>query len=54
MTRKDFKLIAESLFLSVCAEDDVQTVCRRMADALAITNPRFDRARFLQACGISQ
>lgn len=26
--------------------------CRRFADACARTNPRFDRARFLRACGL--
>lgn len=28
------------------------TVCRRFADACAKTNPRFDRDRFLRACGV--
>lgn len=27
-------------------------ICRRFADACARTNPRFDRARFLRACGV--
>lgn len=27
-------------------------IARAFADALATTNPRFDRARFLRACGV--
>lgn len=34
------------------AYDQWNTLALNMADALATTNPRFDRARFLQACGI--
>ena len=59
MTRKDFKLIArviaanenksltdlESATLTMLAED--------MAQALGDENARFDRARFLTACGLS-
>ena len=37
MTRKDYVLIAEAL---------------RIAAALADDNPRFDVARFLEACGL--
>ena len=28
------------------------TVCEHFADGLAETNPKFDRARFLKACGL--
>lgn len=28
------------------------TIARRFADELAGTNPRFDRSRFLRACGV--
>lgn len=27
-------------------------ICRRMAAALASTNPKFDNTRFLRACGV--
>jgi hypothetical protein len=30
-----------------------RTVCCRFADVLAADNPRFDRARFLAACGVN-
>jgi hypothetical protein len=63
MTRKDFRLIAETIRLlpsfDTYQEDgklyptDVvnhSTVCRRFAEALATTNPRFDADRFINAC----
>ena len=54
MTKKDFELIARILASPYCAEDQiaVRAVAYRFADALATTNPRFDRARFLAACGV--
>lgn len=51
MTRKDFKLIAETiarfrkvsgLWADECAE--------WFAESLSQTNPRFDKAKFLKAC----
>jgi hypothetical protein len=54
MTRKHFVLITSVFREAYTAEDQlgVRAVAYRMADALARTNPRFDRARFLKACGI--
>lgn len=65
MTRKDYVLIAEVLKGSRPAPyTDLEnltsrnmwsiwrTTSRNMADALASDNPRFDRARFLEACGV--
>lgn len=58
MTRKDYVLLAAALHrtkpevncdLTAQWEIDV----RAIATALANTNPRFDRARFLEACGVS-
>lgn len=48
MTRKDFELIASTIrgfepFVRLHIADEFAT-------ALASTNPRFDRARFLAAC----
>lgn len=63
MTKKDFELIAgavkrqrdsyaphwdANLFRAM---DDI---ARTFAAELARTNPRFDRARFLAACGVTQ
>lgn len=62
MTRRDFQLLAATvqkvragyapnwdpnLFRAL---DDTS---RALADSLARTNPRFDRRRFLEACGVS-
>ena len=55
MTRKDFNLIAEVLN-NFTAEDGVTTerdaMAYRFSEALCQTNPNFDRARFLKACGV--
>ena len=61
MTKKDFILIAEVLAESkylidsqtpISAEQARVRIANATADALATTNPRFDRARFLAACGV--
>jgi hypothetical protein len=63
MTRKDFILIAETIRLLPSFETYQQDgklyttdvvhfscVCRRFAEALATSNPRFDADRFINAC----
>lgn len=57
MSRQDFELIAEvitGLFDSYGDRCDVyrNMIAEAFADELADTNPRFDRARFLKACGV--
>ena len=63
MTRKDFEAIANSvrygwaiLRSDETAEDFAHRVKRNvalnLASELAGTNPRFDRGRFLEACGV--
>jgi hypothetical protein len=62
MTRKDFELIAKAIKSAVDYEqtfEDSNTGTRsiagvafNLADALADTNDRFDRAKFLKACGV--
>ena len=58
MTRRDFELIAEVLANEVAASgysDTSKGALRRVAtgfaDRLRAVNPRFDRARFMAACG---
>lgn len=64
MSRKDFRLIAETIrllpsfdipgpnMLSAFNVDAVRfaVVVNRFAEALATTNPRFNRERFVAAC----
>lgn len=47
MSRKDFELIARAM--RTCPTDDPQGMAEWMADHLATSNPRFDRARFIEA-----
>jgi hypothetical protein len=49
MTRCHFAFIA-SVIASL--SDDRQSVAHAFAARLAATNPRFDRERFLAACGV--
>jgi hypothetical protein len=55
MTRKDFKLIAEVFYDHLRThgpEVEVEALAHRMSEKLVQTNPRFDKAKFLEACGI--
>lgn len=64
MTRKDYELIAAALRMSrvgnlagnenrALYNNGVDNAATNVADALASDNPRFDRERFLSACGVS-
>lgn len=67
MTRKDYELIAlviktasEAVQDFTEANDDPPTPAEvlyglsyGLSQALVLTNPRFDRERFLKACGVS-
>lgn len=52
MTRKDFELIARTIKLLPDGPARRETA-RLFADALTNTNPRFNRLRFLHACGLT-
>jgi hypothetical protein len=58
MTRKDYVLIAEALasvrneYADAPMRNTHTDCCEAVADALARDNARFDRARFLKACGV--
>lgn len=62
MSRKDFELIANALNMAgwvksagrLVRPKNHKTYCVCVASALAITNPRFDRTRFLSACGVEE
>ena len=58
MTKKDYKLIALSI-ATVKASSEVHNhpmikwVAEELADNLAQDNPRFDKNKFLAACGFT-
>jgi hypothetical protein len=62
MTRKDFQLIADVMAQFTTALPNGEKgkvmvspalIAGELASALATTNPNFDRARFLTACGVN-
>jgi hypothetical protein len=57
MTRKDYQLIAEvfaNFGQMIELEETIGAdIARNLADALQGDNPRFDRDRFLVACGVN-
>jgi hypothetical protein len=59
MTRRDFQHIAAVIrgkrarVVGLASALTLVELSEEMADMLAETNPRFDRARFLVACGIA-
>lgn len=58
MTRKDYELIAAALKDARLPDPSSQHAiqhelcCKDVAYALQSDNPRFDRTRFLKACGL--
>jgi hypothetical protein len=66
MTRKDYVAIAAvfqrrmnawaphqyETIAGPCVRIELEEVAATIADLLAADNPRFDRARFLKACGV--
>jgi hypothetical protein len=54
MTRKDYVMIAEVIATSWhTSAETKREIAQNFADALETDNPRFDRARFLEACGVN-
>lgn len=60
MTRKDFEMVANVLRdarvsgaeKSPAEEALIDDIAAHFAQELSYTNPRFDRSRFLRACGV--
>jgi len=50
MTRKHFELIAAAVAAAHTDPGAREQVAYQLAQALASTNPQFDRARFIAAC----
>jgi hypothetical protein len=60
VTAKDFRIIADILAGDIACHRNtpvafyaIRNVCLSMADGLARDNPRFDRRKFLLACGLT-
>jgi len=55
MTRKDFQLIADVIKGHTDGKDDhvMRGFALSMVVELQKDNPRFDRVRFLEACGVA-
>ena len=51
MTRQHFALIAEVIEQSPFAPGHKEYLAETFAEKLRATNPNFNRARFLRACG---
>lgn len=64
MTRKDYAMIAKAIsdgqFIDCMSVDDLVVlkavqikIAEQLAGEMSKANPRFDRARFLVACGVA-
>jgi len=54
MTRKDFVAIADVIKnVPFTDKQDRVILSCRLVDMLSADNPRFDRTRFLEACGVT-
>ena len=54
MTKKDFILIASIMRKQKNDSEEWLKGCEQACDDLQKTNPRFDKEKFLRACGIMQ
>ncbi len=54
MTKKDFKLIAATIANGTADWKARKLTAYDFADALADVNRKFDRSRFLAACGVTE
>ena len=52
MTRRDFAAIAKIIDGLMLTHVEKEPIAQQFADLCAESNPRFDRERFLIACGV--
>jgi len=63
LTKKDFKAVAENIATTIGDgfddsdydlgwQDAIEDIAKQLADYFAAQNPRFDRERFMQVCGL--
>ncbi len=53
MTRKHYVMLARVIERNAANSFDVFMLAHDLANELKNDNPRFDRAKFLEACGVS-
>ncbi len=53
MTRQHFEIIAEVINNAGLSNDARLRIAEKFADRLAMINPRFDKARFMEAAGLN-
>lgn len=53
-TAKQFHAILTDQITDMFARDATINLVHKMADTFAKDNPRFDRQRFMQACGLPE
>jgi hypothetical protein len=61
MSKKHYQAIASAMRITKPAHSTVcttvqswQQICQTLASVLAADNPRFDRSKFLDACGLER
>lgn len=52
MTKKDYELIASAIAFSKLYNYSITKTSYELASRLASKNPRFNKEKFLQACGV--
>jgi len=53
LTKKNYEAIADCIEYRLCARDNhPHEIAKRLADYFAQDNPKFNRIKFLEACGI--
>lgn len=60
MNKKDFELIAGTImatrckvkYYGVCEEEALNILAENFSEVLSFLNPRFNKEKFLKACGV--
>ena len=54
LTKKDFKAVAKNIKNMGWKPPHQKRIINDLADYFATQNPRFDRSRFMRACGLTE
>ena len=52
MTKKDYKLIAQAIADTWCHAECSKAIVWSLIEVLEQQNPKFNRSKFLEACGL--